>query len=56
LEAEILILRPQLNIERRHLPERLAFNAMNRLIFVGLYRSAPNTIKALTIDYGVEGL
>jgi hypothetical protein len=49
LEAEILILRHQLNIQRRHLPKRLAFSAMDRLIFVGLYRLAPNTIKALTI-------
>src|SRR5258705_12243207 len=47
LEAEILILRHQLNIQRRHL--RLAFSAMDRLIFVGLYRLVPNTIKALTI-------
>jgi hypothetical protein len=36
LEAEILILRHQLNIQRRHLPKRLAFSAMDRLIFVGL--------------------
>jgi transposase InsO family protein len=49
LEAEILILRHQLNIQRRHLPKRLAFSAMDRLIFVGLYRLVPNTIKALTI-------
>jgi hypothetical protein len=38
LEAEILILRHQLNIQRRHLPKRLSFNAMDRLIFVALYR------------------
>jgi len=49
LEAEILILRHQLNIQRRHLPKRLAFSAMDRLFFVGLYRLVPNTIKALTI-------
>src|ERR1700752_1303512 len=49
LEAEILILRHQLNIQRRHAPKRLAFGAIDRLIFVGLYRLAPNTIKALTI-------
>ena len=29
LEAEILILRHQLNIQRRHLPKRLAFSAMD---------------------------
>ena len=49
LEAEILILRHQLNIQRRHLPKRLAFSAMDRLIFVGLYRLVPDTVKALTI-------
>jgi hypothetical protein len=49
LEAEILILRHQLNIHRRHVPKRVAFGAMDRLIFVGLYRLVPNTIKALTI-------
>src|SRR6476660_1982783 len=49
LEAEILILRHQLNVQRRYLPKRLAFSAMDRLIFVGLYRLVPNTIKALTI-------
>jgi Bacterial regulatory proteins, gntR family len=49
LEAEILILRHQLNIQRRHVPKRVAFSAMDRVIFVGLYRLVPNTIKALTI-------
>jgi hypothetical protein len=49
LEAQILILRYQLNIQRRHLPKRLAFSAMDRLIFVGLYRLVPSTINALTI-------
>src|ERR1700756_3836738 len=47
LETEILILRHQLNIQRR--PKRLALSAMDRRIFVGLYRLAPNTIKALMI-------
>src|SRR5882762_6914614 len=49
LEAEILILRHQLNIQRRHVPKRVAFSAMDRLILVGLYRLVPNTIKALAI-------
>ena len=44
LEAEILMLRHQLNIKRRHVPKRVAFCAMDRLIFVGLYRLVPNTI------------
>src|SRR5258708_25004183 len=33
LGAEILILRHQLNIQRRHLPKRLTFSAMDRLIW-----------------------
>ena len=49
LEAEILILRHQLNIQRRHLPKRLTFSAMDRLFFVRLYRLAPSTVNALTI-------
>ena len=49
LEAEILMLRHQLNIQRRHVPKRVAFSAMDRLIFVGLYRLVPNTLKSLTI-------
>src|ERR1700682_2809593 len=49
LEADILILRHQLHIQRRHVPKRVAFSAMDRLLFVGLYRLVPNTIKALTI-------
>ena len=49
LEAEILILRHQLNIQRRHLPKRLTFSAMDRLIFVGLHRLVPSTLNALTL-------
>ena len=49
VEAEILILRHQLNIQRRHLPKRLNFNTMDRLIFVALYRLLPGTLNALTL-------
>jgi hypothetical protein len=49
LEAEILILRHQLNVQRRHLPKRLTLRAMDRLIFVGLYRLVPSTLDALTL-------
>jgi hypothetical protein len=49
LEAEILVLRHQLNIQRRHLPKRLTFSAMDRLIFVGLDRLVPSALNALTI-------
>jgi hypothetical protein len=49
LEAEIPILRHQLNIQRRHLPKKLCFGGMDRLIFVALYRLVPSALKALTI-------
>jgi hypothetical protein len=49
LEAEILILRHQVNIQRRHQPKKLAFSAMDRVIFVWLSRLVPGTIKALAI-------
>jgi hypothetical protein len=49
LAAEILILRHQINILRRHLPERQTFSAMDRLIFAGLYRLVPTVVKALAI-------
>jgi hypothetical protein len=49
LEAEILILRHQLNIQQRHLPKRPTFSVIDRLIFVALYRLAWSTRNALTI-------
>jgi hypothetical protein len=49
LEAEILILRHQLNVQDRHAPKKMAFSAMDRLIFVGLYGLAPSVLNALTI-------
>jgi LUD domain len=41
LAAEILVLRHQINIRRRHSPKMKTFSAMDRLIFAGLYRLAP---------------
>jgi hypothetical protein len=41
LEAEILVLRHQLNVLRRNSPKRLAFGNIDRLVFAGLYRVAP---------------
>jgi hypothetical protein len=41
LDAEILVLRHQLNVLRRKSPKRLAFSNVERLVFVGLYRLAP---------------
>src|SRR6476619_3188028 len=48
-EAEILILRHQLNIQRRQSPKRLNFSTLHRLIFAGLYRLAPRVLRALAI-------
>src|SRR5882672_71148 len=49
LVAEILVLRHQINIQRRHLPKRQTFSAMDRLVFAGLYRLAPTILNALAI-------
>ena len=44
LLAEILVLRHQLNIQRRRLPKRYAFGVKDRLIFAVLYWLAPTFI------------
>src|SRR3954463_3307707 len=49
LEAEILILRHQLNVQRRQSPKRLNFSTLDRLIFAGLYRLAPSVLRALAL-------
>jgi hypothetical protein len=49
LEAEILVLRHQLNVLRRKSPKRLAFSNVDRLVFAGLYRVAPGVLDALKI-------
>ena len=49
LEAEILVLRHQLNVLRRRSPKRLAFSNLDRLIFAGLYAVAPRILSALAI-------
>jgi hypothetical protein len=36
LQAEILVLRHQLNVLRRKAPKRLAFSAVDRLVIAGL--------------------
>ena len=41
LEAEVLVLRHQLNVLRRKSPKRVALNGIDRLLLVGLYRLAP---------------
>src|SRR5262247_3792269 len=49
LEAEILVLRHQLNVLRRGCPKRLVLNSIDRLLLVGLYRLAPGVLDALKI-------
>jgi len=49
LEAEILVLRHQLNVLRRNSRRRLAFSSIDRLVFAGLYRLAPGVLGALQI-------
>jgi hypothetical protein len=49
LEAEILVLRHQLNVLSRKAPKRVAFKTIDRLVFAGLYRLAPGVLDALKI-------
>jgi transposase InsO family protein len=49
LEAEILVLRHQLNVLRRKSPKRPTFGSIDRLIFAGLYGLAPRVLSALAI-------
>src|SRR3974390_3298501 len=49
LQAEILVLRHQLNVLRRKSPKRSTFSKFDRLIFAGLYGLAPNVLSALAI-------
>jgi transposase InsO family protein len=49
LEAEILVLRHQLNVLQRKSPKRVALSSIDRLLLVGLYRLAPGVLDALKI-------
>ena len=49
LQAEILVLRHQLNVLRRKSPKRVALSSIDRLLLVGLYRLAPGVLEALKI-------
>ena len=49
LEAEIWVLRQQMNVLRRAAPRRQSFGIFDRLIFVGLYRLFPTARDALAI-------
>jgi len=49
LEAEIIMLRHQLNVLRRSANRRLHLTAGDRLLFVWLYRLFPSVLNAVTI-------
>jgi hypothetical protein len=49
LQAEILVLRHQLNVLRRKSPKRTAFSNLDRLVFTGLYHLAPVVLDAVKI-------
>jgi hypothetical protein len=49
LEAEVVLLRHQLNVLRRTAPRRLRLTSMDRLIFVWLYRLRPSLLNAVGI-------
>jgi hypothetical protein len=49
LEAEILILRHQLNILRQRAPRRLRLRWTDRVLFIWLYRRFPRILDAVTI-------
>src|SRR5260370_7760482 len=49
IEAEILTLRQQINVLRRTAPKKQTFGAIDRLVFVGLYRLFPRVLDALAI-------
>jgi hypothetical protein len=49
IEAEILTLRQQIIVLRRTAPRKQSFGAIDRLVFVGLYRLFPCVLDALAI-------
>jgi transposase InsO family protein len=49
LEAEILVLRQQINVLQRIAPKRLVLSSIDRLIFIGLHRLFPDARGALAI-------
>jgi hypothetical protein len=49
LEAEIIMLRHQLNVLRRRVPSKPKLTTVDRLLFVWLYRLFPSVLNAVTI-------
>jgi predicted RNase H-like nuclease len=57
LQAEILVLRHQLNVLRRKSPRRVALGNIDRVVLIGLYRLAPGRSRRtcdLTSSIGVR--
>jgi hypothetical protein len=49
LEAEIILLRHQLNVLRRRVPSNPKLAVADQLVFVGLYCLFPSVLNAVTI-------
>lgn len=49
MEAEILVLRHQLNVLRRKSPRQVVFSGFDRVVFAALYALAPSILEALQI-------
>ena len=49
LEAEVLILRQQINVLRRRMPKRANLNDTDRFLFVWLYRLFPSVLGAVAL-------
>ena len=49
LEAEIIMLRHQLNVLRQRVPSKPKLTVADRLLFVWLYRLFPSVLNAVTI-------
>src|SRR5207237_6809454 len=49
LEAEILILRHQLNVLQQRMPRRVHLRWADRAVFIWLYRRYPHILDAITI-------
>jgi hypothetical protein len=49
MEAEIVVLRHQLNVLRRKSPRRVVFSGFDRMVLAGLYALVPSILDALQI-------